>query len=104
MKYPLRLHGEIQGIAKQQLQDMLPEEIYPFVHGQNGLQIDYEGPYLDLEPILDRIAAASGAETKGHLHWLDHASWEILRYELQKEKWLCFRIDPDHALEKYHLE
>lgn len=104
MKYPLRIFGEISGLESGKLADLEDSDLYPFEASQGRLEVEYEGPHLDIEPVLDLIVSALGEGGKGWVDCLDLDDWVILRYELKPGSWSCQRINPNHVLERYHQE
>jgi len=104
MKHPLRIFGEITGLDPDKLAELEEGDLYPFEACRGRLEVEYEGPHLDIEPALDRIVSALGEAGKGWVDLLDRDDWVILRYELKLGSWSCNRINPDHVLERYHQE
>jgi hypothetical protein len=104
MKYPLRIFGEVKGLDPDRLAGLDQGRLSPFEEREDRLEVEYEGPYLDIEPVLDRIASALGERGKGWVDYLDRDEWVMLRYELKPGTWSCTRINPNNALERYHQE
>ena len=106
MKFPMRIYGSIHGFDREK-QKYLQRELDPEVfvwHGNDRLEVEYEGKYLDLEPDLDRIASALAGHGQGHVDCIDHESWNVYRYLILPGSWTCKQVDPDGAMEKYHHE
>ncbi|WP_052813110.1 hypothetical protein [Desulfonatronum thioautotrophicum] len=105
MKFPLRIFGEVEGLDPDKLDELRvllnPEIFFP---RNGGLDVEYEGPYLDIEPDLDELVAALADGGQGHVDCIDHENWELRRYSLQPDSWTCKKINPDGALERYHHE
>ncbi len=104
LKYPLRIFGEITGLDPDKPAELEESDLSPFEQSRGRLDVEYEGPHLDIEPVLDRIVSVLGEGGKGWVDCLDRDDWVILRYELQPGSWSCNRINPDHVLERYHQE
>ncbi|MFO8031901.1 MAG: hypothetical protein R6U22_05105 [Desulfohalobiaceae bacterium] len=104
MRHPLRIYGQVQDLDPAKLEKLHSRALSPFQLFENQLEIDYLGPYLDLEPLLQEIADALGPDGRGEVDYLDYADWELIRYKLKPGSWSYKRIDPDLALEKYHQE
>jgi len=102
VKFPMRIFGEVRGFVPAKLKELQQKDLFPFELRNGSLQVDYEGPFVDLEPLLDEIVAALDNHGKGHVDCLDHEEWEVRRYQLGPGSWKCTRINPDHALEGYH--
>lgn len=106
MKFPLRIFGEVKGIDPTHLTELtgrLNAEIFSPSEG-GGLDVEYEGPYLDIEPDLDELVAALANDGHGHVDYIDHENWAVLRYDLHPGSWTCKKVNPDGALERYHHE
>jgi len=103
MKFPLRIYGEIRGIdpAKRDALSGVNASVFHFAGDRAGnhIGVEYEGAWLDIEQDLDVIVASLAEDGHGHVDYLDHEHWEILRYQLAPGKWTCKRIDPDNILE-----
>ncbi|WP_051434645.1 hypothetical protein [Desulfonatronum lacustre] len=106
MKFPLRIFGEVRGIVPDKLSPLhgrLNADVF-FPLGNDGLEVEYEGPYLDIEPDLDEIVAALADGGQGHVDCIDHENWMLRRYSLEPGSWTCKEVNPDGALERYHHE
>ncbi|GAB6058796.1 hypothetical protein [Desulfonatronum parangueonense] len=106
MKFPMRIYGHFQGFD-QEKQKSLQRELDPDVfvwHGNDRLEVEYEGKYLDMEPDLDLIASALAEHGQGHVDSIDHESWIVSRYQIRPGSWTCKQVDPDGTMEKYHHE
>ncbi len=106
MKFPLRIFGEVRGIGPDKLSTLhgrLNADVF-FPLGNGGLEVEYEGPYLDIEPDLDEIVAALADGGQGYVDSIDHENWMLRRYSLQPGSWTCKEVNPDGALERYHHE
>ncbi len=106
MKFPLRIFGEVSGIDPNRLIGVtgrLNAEVFS-PSGGDGLEVEYEGPYLDIEPDLDEIVAALADGGQGYVDSIDHENWMLRRYSLQPGSWTCKEVNPDGALERYHNE
>lgn len=104
MRYPLRIYGQVRGLAPERLEELSSQELDPFQLVDGQLEADYLGSYLDIEPLLQKIAGALGPEGRGQVDYLDYQDWELIRYQLEPGSWTYKLIDPDLALEKYHQE
>lgn len=106
MKFAMRIFGEIHGFDREK-QKILRGDLNPeaFIwHGDNRLEVEYEGKYHDVEPDLDLIASALAEHGQGHVDCIDHDSWVVSRYQIRPGSWTCKHIDPDGVLEKYNRE
>ncbi len=99
MKFPLRIYGEIRGIdpAKRDVLSAVKASVFHFAGDR--INVEYEGAWLDIEQDLDVIVASLAENGHGHVDYLDHDHWEILRYQLTPGEWTCKRIDLDNILE-----
>jgi hypothetical protein len=99
MKFPLRIYGEICGInpAKRSSLSSLNEAVFHIL--KDRIKVEYEGVWLDIEEDLDVIVAALAEDGHGHVDYLDHDHWEILRYQLKPGKWTCKRVNVNNILE-----
>ncbi len=105
MKFPMRIYGEVQGFEEHRLQELQKRDLSPFELRDGRLEVDYEGPPMEIEMLLDDIAASLGENGQGHVDVLDHDEWEVRRYQLSPGTWDCTRVNPDHSLEGYlHLK
>jgi hypothetical protein len=106
MKFPLRIFGAVQGLDVNKLDKILPSLGLPGFtrNGPDALDLEYEGPYQDIEPDLDILVAALTPRGQGHVDCIDHQDWEVRRYELHPGSWTRKRINPDGALESFHQE
>ncbi len=98
MKFPMRIFGEIRGIAKDEADFIKGKNLYPFYFDDNVISIEYEGPFIDIEPVLDDILALPG-QAYGHIDCIDHDNWEVTRYSIENGTWTAKRINPDNVLE-----
>lgn len=106
MKFPLRIFGEICGIYPDKLprlHGLLNADVFS-PSGGDGLDVEYEGSYLNIEPDLDEIVAALADGGQGYVDCIDHENWTVRRYSLQPGSWTCKEVNPDGALERYHHE
>lgn len=99
MKFPLRIYGEVRGIAPGKRNALSEVNASVFHCTGDRIDVEYEGAWLDIEQDLDVIVAALAEDGHGHVDYLDHDHWEILRYQLMPGAWTCKRINPDNVLE-----
>jgi len=101
MKFPMRIFGEIKGLEPETIDSLSRKSLSPFRLRDNRLEIEYEGPYIDIEPLLDEIAGALEEVGHGHVDCIDHENWEVIRYLIRQGAWSSRRINPDDVLEAY---
>lgn len=99
MKFPMRIFGEIKGVDLEKIDTLVIDGLSPFELRDNQLEIEYEGPCFDIEPLLDNIVQALNEKGQGHVDCIDHENWEVLRYRISQGSWTCKKINPDNALE-----
>ncbi len=101
MKFPMRIFGEVKGLDPEKIDSLSRKNLSPFEFRDNFLEIEYEGPYIDIEPLLDDVVQALEEQGYGHVDCIDHENWEVLRYQISRGSWSCKRINPDNVLEAY---
>lgn len=101
MKFPMRIFGEIKGFRLEDCRVMDSEDVSPFELKDDSLLIEYEGPFLDVESVLEKVEPFLSESCSGHLDCIDHDNWEILRCVLVQGTWNCKKINPDNVLEAY---
>ena len=95
------IYGQIKGLDPIRLQSLLQENIFPFKPAGDSLEVDYEGHYIDIEPLLDLVVRAMDKNGRGHVDCINHQDWEVLRYRIENGAWSCKKINPDNPLEAY---
>lgn len=101
MKFPMRIFGEINGLDPETLDLLRTKHVAPFEVMGHRLEVEYEGPCLDIEPVLNEIASVLCGKGRGYVDCLDHENWEVQRYKIENGAWTCKRINPDDSLEVY---
>lgn len=99
MKFPLRIFGEIRGLdpEKRNLMHNVNQDVFHLL--EDRIEVEYEGSWLDIEHDLDVLVTALSENGQGHIDYLDHDHWEIVRYQIKPGEWTCTRVDPDNVLE-----
>ncbi|WP_150112112.1 hypothetical protein [Desulfonatronovibrio hydrogenovorans] len=100
----MRIYGEIKGLDPERISFLQRIDLDPFELNGLNLEVEHEGRFLDIEPLLDEIVACMAENGQGYVDCIDHDHWIVLRYDLKPGKWTCKRINPDISLEKYHQE
>ncbi|MFN2268019.1 MAG: hypothetical protein ABR542_04715 [Desulfonatronovibrio sp.] len=101
MKFPMRIFGEVKGFKLEDLEAMDSEDLSPFELNGDALFIEYEGPFMDLDFVLEKVEPFLRESCSGHLDLIDHDNWEIVRCTLIQGAWNCKKINPDNVLEAY---
>ena len=101
MKFPMRVFGEIKGFGPESVDVLSGKDISPFELIGDLLEIEYAGPCIDIEPLLEDIVAALDENSHGHVDCIDHENWEVLRYRIDQGELFCKKVNPDNVLEAY---
>lgn len=99
MKFPLRIYGEIRGLDPGRTASLSRLSGNVFHARGDTIEVEYEGPFLDIEHDLDAIVSALSEGGEGHVDCLDHDNWQVLRYRLKPGGWICKRVEVDSVLE-----
>lgn len=97
----MRIFGEIKGLDQERIDSLSKKDLLPFELKDKHLEIEYEGPCIDIEPLLDKIVKALDENGHGHVDCIDHENWEVSRYGISQGSWSCKKINPDNVLEAY---
>ncbi|MFP4083659.1 MAG: hypothetical protein ACLFP9_00360 [Desulfonatronovibrio sp.] len=99
----MRVFGEIKGIVPEKSSFPAQQAISPFKLKNNCLEIEYEGPYIDIEQLLDDILPGLDENAHGYVDCIDHENWEVTRFSIDQGVLSCKKVNPDNALEAYKL-
>ncbi|RQD56869.1 MAG: hypothetical protein D5R98_09605 [Desulfonatronovibrio sp. MSAO_Bac4] len=101
MKFPMRIFGEIKGFNVEKISALTVDDISPFEFNGEILSMEYEGPYIDVDFVLEKVEPFLCESCSGHMDFIDHENWEIVRCVLIQGAWNCKKINPDNVLEAY---
>lgn len=101
MKFPMRIFGEIKGVAFYRSFFPAQQDISPFEFKNNRLEIEYEGPYIDIDQLLEDILPGLDENAHGYVDCIDHENWEVTRFSIEQGELYRKKINPDNALEAY---
>ncbi|MFW6005487.1 MAG: hypothetical protein ACOCPN_03315, partial [Desulfonatronovibrionaceae bacterium] len=97
MNYPLRIFGTLREVDPAGPLNLKTEGLHLERSG-SVLEIEYEGPYMDVEELLETLACQVQENTYGHVDCIDHLDWMVYRYQLLQRKWQVEHVNPDAVL------
>jgi hypothetical protein len=95
-----RIYGTVFGLTEEdfaKLKTELPFENLSF--SNSVLDIDHEGPWVDVEEALDRLTSRLGPDGRGGLDVIDNHQWQITRYALRPGGYDSRTFDLDNVME-----
>ncbi len=95
----MRIFGEVKGLSPDAKGFLCKQNLFTFKLRGDLLEIEYEGPCIDIQELMDDIASVLVENSHGHVDCIDHENWEVLRYTISQGKVSCKKVNPDHALE-----
>ncbi|MFO7728005.1 MAG: hypothetical protein R6X11_06725 [Desulfonatronovibrio sp.] len=97
----MRIFGEIKGVLPDHPSFPAEQAISPFQLKDNRMEIEYEGPYIDIEQLLDDILPGLDENAYGYVDCIDHENWEVARFSIDQGVLSCKKVNPDNSLEAY---
>jgi hypothetical protein len=100
-----RLYGSIKGLRDKdakRLASELPLDEVKFADGE--LDFEHEGPFVDMDTVLELIASALTPEATGQFDHIDNEQWVLTRYSVDGTTLSTKRVGLNDALDKYIYE
>lgn len=101
----VRVYADIHGLSPEAWAEIRAS--MPFdqsVYKDRNLAVDFEGPYIDVEPFLNDVARLMDADGWGKLDYIDQIDYALTRYVIKKGEWKAKDVLVDNVVEKVHQE
>ncbi|EPR42673.1 hypothetical protein dsx2_2590 [Desulfovibrio sp. X2] len=100
MQAAYRIYGTVKGIPAEALARLRAELPFDSVGYTNGLlDIDHEGPWVDVDAALDLLVAVMEEGGWGGLDVIDNLEWQITRYTLRPGGYSSKSFDLDNVMD-----
>jgi hypothetical protein len=104
-KHDYRFYGAVKGLSEEdghRLAAELPLDDARFAQGE--LSFEHEGPFVDLDKVLELLSSSLGPETRGQFDLIDNAEWVLTRHTVSGKSISSRRVDLNDALDRYLYE
>jgi hypothetical protein len=100
-----RLYGSIKGLRDEDAKRLVAElPLDEVKFADDELDFEHEGPFVDMDTVLELIASVLNPGTEGRFDYIDNLEWVLTRYTASGTSLTSKRVDLNDALDKYIYE